>query len=94
MSDAPRLNVTDLAATVVCMDWIGYTDGGLYRGFHGKVSVYSAQDAVGFEPTGHNSANWFARVVGPTSAVTLMGCQVRAFIEGPAPTTREFLILP
>ena len=90
MSD-PMLNVTNVNATIITMD---FTDGGLYKGFHGKVTIYSATEAVGFEPTGHNSANWFARIVGPTSAITLMGCQVRAIVEGPAPATRDYLIVP
>jgi hypothetical protein len=40
---------------------------------HGKVSIMSAEDAAGFIPTGHNSANWIARIEGPTAAVTVMG---------------------
>jgi hypothetical protein len=89
-----ELDVTDFEATVMCMDWVGFTDGGLYKGFHGRVTILSAKEAVGFEPTGHNSANWFARVAGETTTVNLMGCQVRAVVQGSAPTHRDFLTVP
>lgn len=91
---AGKLGATEVEATVITMEWISVLDGCMYRGFHGRVTVLSAEDAVGFVPTGHNSANWIARIAGDTTTVTLMGCQVRAIVEGAAPTSREFQIVP
>lgn len=85
---------TERRATVICMDWFSYTDGSLYKGFHGIVTVAAAEEVVGFVPTGHNSANWFATVKGTETTVHLMGCQVRAIVEEPPPTHRDYLIVP
>lgn len=79
----PKLDVVDFSGVVIAHEWLTMPDGRLYRGVRGQVTVMSAQEAVGFEPTGHNSANWLARVQGPTVSVNLMGCQVRAVLEGP-----------
>lgn len=67
---------------VIAMDWVAMPSGRLYKAFAGKVQVLSAEAAVGFTPTGHNSANWLARISGTSAAVTLMGCQVRAVLSG------------
>lgn len=79
----PRLNVKDFDGTVVTMDWVRMPDGRMYSGFRGKVTILSAEEAVGWVPTGHNSANWMARITGKRTSVNLMGCQVRVVIEGP-----------
>ena len=71
--------------TLILMDWLEDTDGRDVKGFYGKVSVGTDQEVVGFAATGHNTANWVARVDGPTESITVMGCQVRAFREGSPP---------
>ena len=78
----PVIKASGVQGIVITMDWVRMPDGRSYLGFQGLVHILSAEDAVGFTPTGHNSANWFARIVGPKSAVNLMGCQVRAVLEG------------
>ena len=72
--------------TIILMDWIEDVDGRDVKGYYGLVSVGTDKEVVGFEATGHNSANWVARIEGPTGdVITVMGCQVRAFREGAAP---------
>jgi hypothetical protein len=71
--------------TLILMDWMEDVDGREVKGFYGKVFVAADEDVVGFKATGHNTANWVARVEGQGTAITLMGCQVRAFREGPMP---------
>jgi hypothetical protein len=71
--------------TLILMDWMEDIDGRDVKGFYGKVSVAADEEVVGFEAKGHNTANWVARVEGENEAITLMGCQIRAFREGPMP---------
>lgn len=80
--------------TVICMDWVDFIDGALYKGFWGDVTIIAAEEVVGFVPTGHNSANWIARITGDEHTITLMGCQVRAIIEGNPPSTASMLRVP
>jgi hypothetical protein len=88
-TDKPALSVKDFDGIVITMDWIRMPDSRQYTGFAGKVTALSAKEAVGWEPTGHNSANWLVRVAGPTSSINLMGCQVRLVIEGSAAHTES-----
>ena len=81
----PVIKTSGAEGVVIAMDWIRMPDGRSYLGFRGDIHILSAEDAVGFTPTGHNSANWFARVVGPKTTVNLMGCQVRVVLEGDHP---------
>ena len=78
--------------TVILHDWItDPTDGEHYMGFHGTVSVFADTEVVGFEAKGHGTANWMARVEGPTSSINLMGCQVRAIAQSEcAPSVTKF----
>lgn len=85
MVDKPKLNVDAFPGVVVTMDWIRMPGGQLFGSFKGTVSVMSANEAVGWEPTGHNSANWLVRIHGPKASVNLMGCQVRLILEGDHP---------
>ena len=81
---------------LLLMDWMTYPiDGASYLGFHGKLTVYSDSEAVGFEAKGHNTANWLARIEGETESLTVMGCQVRGFYQGfePDQLTRQFKVL-
>jgi hypothetical protein len=71
--------------TLLLMDWIEDIDCKDVKGFYGKVSVGTDQEVIGFQATGHNTANWVARVEGETEAITVMGCQVRAYREGKKP---------
>lgn len=71
--------------TLILMDWMESIDGHNIKGFYGNVFVGKDEAVVGFTATGHNTANWVARVEGPTEALTVMGCQVRAFFEGGLP---------
>lgn len=71
--------------TLMLMDWIEDTSGDMLKGYYGDVYVGTDVETVGFAATGHNTANWVARVEGETEAITLMGCQVRAFREAPEP---------
>lgn len=71
--------------TLILMDWMEDVDCKDVKGFYGKVSVGTDEEIVGFKATGHNTANWVARVEGETEAITVMGCQVRAFREGKRP---------
>lgn len=80
--------------TLILMDWMEDVDGHLVKGFYGDVYVSADVDTVGFEAKGHNSANWIARVQGTTEAVTVMGCQVRAFRESSGdPTHNAYRVL-
>lgn len=90
----PKLNVVDFAGTVVTMDWIRMPDGRMYSGLAGRISIFSAKEAVGWEPTGHNSANWMARIQGAKTSVNLMGCQVRAVIEGDTASCGDIYVVP
>jgi hypothetical protein len=97
MMGKQKLNVEGFDGIVNTMDWVTMPDGEMYKSIRGKVSILSAQDAVGFEPTGHNSANWIARIDGPKSTVTLMGCQVRSVIDGDLsvwPVRKDTLVVP
>lgn len=75
------LNMQDFDGVVVLKDWmIDPFDGLSYRSFRGTVSILEGKDAMGFDP-GKNEANWFARIEGPTLAVNIPGCQIRAVIS-------------
>lgn len=92
----PKLNVDGFEGIVMTMDWVTTPDGRLVRGYRGNVRILSAKAAAGFEPTGHNTANWLARIEGPMTSVNLMGCQVRQVFEGDlsAWDTREICVVP
>jgi hypothetical protein len=97
MTKTPDLDVkTPFQGVVVTMDWVRMPDGKAYMSFRGMVSIMSAEDAVGWVPTGYNSANWLARVQGPTMSINLMGCQVRAVLEGDVGQlgTNDQLVMP
>ena len=81
--------------TLILMDWIEDVDGRDVKGYYGTVSVGTDEEVVGFKASGHNTANWVARVEGPQgAAITIMGCQVRGFREGPPPPlTSQYAIL-
>lgn len=81
--------------TLILMDWIEDADGRDVKGYYGKVTIGTDEEVVGFKATGHNTANWVARVEGPEGeAITVMGCQVRGFREGPEPQlTSQYAIL-
>lgn len=81
--------------TLILMDWMEDIDGRDVKGFYGKLLVGNDEEVVGFKATGHNTANWVARVEGPQGdAITIMGCQVRAFREGhPPPLPSQYAIL-
>lgn len=74
--------------TLILMEWMEDPfDGRDVKGFYGLVTIASDTAAVGFEAKGHNTANWIARVEGSNGeAITVMGCQVRAFREGVMPS--------
>ena len=55
-----------------------------YRTIAGKVKIIHQDDLVGFKVKG-NESNWVARVSGKTSAVTILGCQIRGFVELDSP---------
>lgn len=76
------LDVKDFRGIVQLHDWFRAPDGKMYLAIAGKVTILSAKEAVGWEPTGHNSANWLARIAGDSSSINLMGCQVRLVYEG------------
>lgn len=59
----------------------GETD--TFLGFSGKVSILRDQDIVGFKTEGNANANWIARVEGETHSINILGCQIKAVIEGP-----------
>lgn len=81
--------------TLILMDWMEDTDGRDVKGWYGKVTIGTDEEIAGFKATGHNSANWVARIEGPQGdAMTVMGCQVRGFREGHPPSeTSQYSIL-
>lgn len=80
---------------VMAMDWVRMPDGRAYLGFQGDIGVASAKETLGWEPTGHNSANWFCRIVGKSTSVFLMGCQVRLVLENANPeSTTDIYVVP
>ena len=90
----PALQIKRFPGMVLTKNWIRWIDGRQYDGFVGTVSIYSDVEATGFKAEGHNTANWIARVEGPSGdSVNLLGCQVAAIHqtskkppEAPQPT--------
>jgi len=77
----PRLNVDGFRGVVHLHNWIRWIDGQQYDSLVGYVRILSDEEATGFKATGHNTANWIARIEGEESSVNVMGCQVRAVFE-------------
>lgn len=73
-------------------------DGKQYIGIAGKVSILSDQDVVGFKVAGGETANWIARVEGPTGSVNILGCQIKLVhqVDGELDPnlTREYYKVP
>jgi hypothetical protein len=81
--------------TVILKDWTEGPDGDQYKGFTGLVSILKDEEIVGFKSEGNNNANWVARVEGPTTSVTILGCQIRgAWTHEPGTSRiRNWLVL-
>lgn len=63
---------------VVVKDWLqDPISGRQVTSIRGRVEILKDTDAVGFTVKG-NETNWCAKVSGPTRAVYVLGCQVRA----------------
>lgn len=92
----PKFQVKGFSGTVTVRNWIRYQDGEQYDGFHGTVSLYTDVEATGFEAKGHDTANWIARIEGPSGdSVNLLGCQVTSVIQtSKKPTGRSILVVP
>lgn len=80
-----EISTMDFDGVVILMDWMDHPQEGIpVKGFIGKISVFTDEQALGIKATGHNTANWIARISGPTSSLNIMGCQVRGIYEGDA----------
>jgi hypothetical protein len=55
-------------------EWFYGPDGKSYFAAHGPVSIFQAEEVLGFVPK--NSANWFARVGRGDGAVLIAGCKI------------------
>ncbi len=64
------------------MDWIT-TPNGKMQGLRGNIEIVDDESAVGFRARGANSANWLARITGPTQTWHVFGCQIRAIVDHP-----------
>lgn len=96
VDDAPVAKTTivssGMVGTLVLHDWLTF-NGVPFKGFHGELTILGDTNVLGFEAKGHNTANWFAQIKGETASITVLGCQVRAFIQGEEPTG-EHMKLP
>lgn len=68
--------------TVHLMDWIS-SPVGQVRGITGDIEIVSDEDGVGFRARGANSANWLAKITGPTQVWYVFGCQIRTICSHP-----------
>jgi len=66
--------------TVHLMDWISAPRGQV-KSLRGHIQIVDDETGVGFRARGANSANWLARVTGPTQTWHIFGCQIRAITE-------------
>ena len=80
--DKPTLTATDFEGTVFLKHYLHFLDGRQYVAFHGRCTVYSDKDAVGFEAKGGETANWIVRVEGARGSMNILGCQIRAVYQG------------
>lgn len=86
MSDATRDAARSLDDNLSCygtvhlMDWISSARGQV-RGLRGHIQIVDDETGVGFRARGANSANWLARITGPTETWHVFGCQIRAITE-------------
>lgn len=78
----PKLNATDFPGTVFLKHYQQFIDGRNYLGFHGRCTVLSDKDAVGFEAKGGETANWIVRVEGARGSMNILGCQIRSVYQG------------
>jgi hypothetical protein len=68
--------------TVLLKEWRATLDGRSARGFTGRVSILTAQEAVGFEVNDRDS-RWLAKIEGPTQTYWFPGCEVAGVVEHP-----------
>lgn len=72
-----RFNAKDFTGIVQLKTFAPIPDGRQYIGFAGRVSILSDKEVVDFEVKGGDTANWVARVDGPTGSINVLGCQIR-----------------
>lgn len=70
-------NVKEFDGAVQLKQYAMMPDGKNYIGVVGKVSILSDKEVVGFEVRGSETANWIARVQGPSGSVNILGCQIK-----------------
>lgn len=85
----PQFNTKGFTGIVQMKTYNLMPDGRQYVGVAGKVSILADADVVGFEVKGSETANWIARVQGPTGSVNILGCQIRMVhqFDGELPPT-------
>ncbi len=75
-----RFTVEGFYGSVSLVDWLRTADGGSVLVLQGKISILEASKVVGFDIKHDPSANWIARIEGPTQTYNIPGCKVRAVI--------------
>ena len=65
--------------TVILKDWCKTIQGRNVQRLTGLLTLVRDEDYVGFKTRG-TEANWAMRVVGPSEAWTILGCQIRAIV--------------
>lgn len=73
----PKYNTTNFDGAVLLKHYAMMPDGKNYIGIVGKVTVLGDSEVVNFEVRGSETANWIARVEGPSGSVNILGCQIR-----------------
>lgn len=93
-----RFDVRGFTGIVQLKGYVLMLDGKQYIGVAGKISILSDEEVAGFEARGGETANWIARVEGPSGTVNILGCQIRMVhqLDGdlPADLTREYYRVP
>lgn len=79
-AETRELQIERFYGSVSLVEWLTAIDGEQYLVLTGEVSVLEAAKVVGFAIKHDPTANWIARIDGPTQSYNIPGCKVRGII--------------